>query len=159
MTTFEPRIGVFGKTGAGKSSLCNALFGQRTAKVSNEELNQPGRKQATNIKTKLEEVRRIFKVGRKLPVAIAVSADEKYGLVDLVNTILERLPNEKKYGFAREVRDEHISAKAESSVKRGFWNAFKETAHNFFIEVAPALIEKGIKWIFKNLATIVKTVV
>jgi small GTP-binding protein len=263
MTNFQPKVGVLGKTGAGKSSLCNALFGQRTAKVSNvkactrspqevlinltpegagmtlvdvpgvgeseqrdaeyqelyesllpkldlvlwvlkgddrafsvderfykevvlpavsasgipiifvvnqvdkiapfrewnEELNEPGRKQAANIKTKLEDVRRIFKVGRKLPVAVAVSADEKYGLVDLVNTIIERLPDEKKFGFAREVRDEHISAKAESSVKRGFWNAVKEAAHNIFIDVAPALIEKGIKWIFKNLATIVKTVV
>ena len=35
MTTFQPKVGVLGKTGAGKSSLCNAMFGQRTAKVSN----------------------------------------------------------------------------------------------------------------------------
>jgi len=32
--SFVPTVGIFGKTGAGKSSLCNALFGQETAKVS-----------------------------------------------------------------------------------------------------------------------------
>lgn len=32
--TYEPRIGVFGKTGAGKSSLCNALFGQDVCPIS-----------------------------------------------------------------------------------------------------------------------------
>ena len=31
---FIPIIGIFGKTGAGKSSLCNALFGKDTAKVN-----------------------------------------------------------------------------------------------------------------------------
>jgi predicted GTPase len=32
--SYQPKIGLFGKTGVGKSSLCNALFGKPIAKIS-----------------------------------------------------------------------------------------------------------------------------
>ncbi len=37
VVNYEPRVGVFGKTGAGKSSLCNALFGQDVCEISDVE--------------------------------------------------------------------------------------------------------------------------
>lgn len=37
LVSYTPRIGVLGKTGAGKSSLCNALFGQEICAVSDVE--------------------------------------------------------------------------------------------------------------------------
>lgn len=35
--SYTPRVGIFGDTGVGKSSLCNALFGKDVAKISNVE--------------------------------------------------------------------------------------------------------------------------
>ena len=34
---YEPRVGIFGKTGVGKSSLCNALFGKEICEISDVE--------------------------------------------------------------------------------------------------------------------------
>ncbi|MDD9232520.1 50S ribosome-binding GTPase [Aeromonas hydrophila] len=35
--TYTPKVGVFGNSGVGKSSLCNALFGKDIAKISDVE--------------------------------------------------------------------------------------------------------------------------
>lgn len=37
ITTYEPKIGFFGKTGVGKSTLCNALFGKDLFEISDVE--------------------------------------------------------------------------------------------------------------------------
>jgi small GTP-binding protein len=208
---YEPKIGVFGKTGAGKSSLCNALFGRDVCPVSDiesctrnpqevlinaggtglklldvpgvgeseerdveygklynkllpeldlvlwvlksddralvpdamfyekvvkphvdegklpfffvvnqvdkiepfrewdEKEHKPGVNQFSNIDKKLAWVAQRFKYPKKN--VIAVSANEKYGLVELVDTIAYALPKEKRIGFARETPKElHSSA-------------------------------------------------
>ena len=37
MRSYTPKVGVFGKTGVGKSSLCNALFGSDVCPISDVE--------------------------------------------------------------------------------------------------------------------------
>lgn len=197
ISSYVPKVGVFGKTGVGKSSLCNALFGQEVFEISdvqactrnaqeilltighagqgiklldvpgvgedrkrddeydalykkllpeldlifwvfkgddranasdedfykrlirpyvdagkpflavinqvdkvepfrewNEEEGVPGVKQSKNIKERCSHVANFL----KLPVAqvVPVSANERYGLMELVDAIVHALPNDKK---------------------------------------------------------------
>lgn len=224
---YRPRIGVFGKTGAGKSSLCNALFGQDVAAVNDVEActrepqeihvslggkngitlidlpgvgesrerdeeyhelyesvlptldlvlwtlraderaysvdeafynnvvkphldagtpfffvltqadkmepfrewdvakREPGPTQRANL-----EARKAY-VGSRFEVApsriLAVSAVEQWQLSRLVEELVFALPNEKKLGLAREVRQEWVSERTREEVKRGLGEIVTDT--------------------------------
>lgn len=195
MRNYTPKIGVFGKTGVGKSSLCNALFGQETCEISdveactrkpqevllslggagmklidvpgvgesgdrdkeydelyqkllpeldlifwvfkgderaystdekfykklilpyikagkpflavinqidkiapddewNKEERKPSAKQATNIEAKRASVAGLFDL--RMSKVLAISANKRYGLMELVDSIVHELPNEQK---------------------------------------------------------------
>ena len=236
---YRPTVGVFGKTGAGKSSLCNALFGQDVCPVSDiaactrqtqeltlgvggkgitlldvpgvgescerdreydtlyrdlmprldlilwvlkaddraytsdeiffknivrphveagtpfflvinqvdkiepfrecdESARQPGPRQAAAIEQKRHAVAAYF--GIPLEQVRAVSADERYGLVGLVDGIIHALPREKRVAVLREVRGEHRSAEAREKTRSGFVDAVVD----FVVDVVP-FIPKAAK--------------
>lgn len=220
---FVPKIGVFGKTGAGKSHLCNALFGREVAQISDvgactrepqnivlasggsgiclidvpgvgesdirdheyKELyksllpeldivlwvvkaddralkgdmdvykecvepskdkvpvvfvvnqvdklspirewdvdnRKPGPKQSENIREKVDGISEFF--GVESSAVCAVSAEEGYGLVGLVDQIVSTLPNEKKYGIIREAKEENVSKESTREAERGIWESVK----------------------------------
>jgi small GTP-binding protein len=219
--SYQPRVGVFGKTGAGKSSLCNAVFGQDICEISDvaactrspqevilsmgkkgiklvdvpgvgesivrdkeyaalyksllpefdivlwvlkgddrafssdeqfykslvrpyidkgrpffivlnqvdkiepfrewdEPTRRPGPKQAQNIEEKRRNVATIFDL--PLTSVIPVSANERYGLVELVDNVVHSLPKDKKAILIENVEPENVSTKAKQEAGDGFWD-------------------------------------
>jgi len=224
--TYEPKVGIFGKTGVGKSSLCNALFGQNICPISdveactrnpqevilnmgskglklldvpgvgesterdeeyarlyanllpeldlvlwlikaddramasdenfyknivrphieqgkpfffvlnqvdkiepfrewNIEKHEPGPVQNQNIGRKVHSVASQF--GYPASKVIPVSAEEKYGLTELVDEIVFALPKEKNVTVFKAVDNEFKSKAAGEHVKKGFWEIVSET--------------------------------
>ena len=260
--SYRPKVGIFGDTGVGKSSLCNALFGKETAKISNVEactrepqhifiggsnnegitlvdvpgvgedperhqeyiqlyqnllpeldlvlwvikaddrkymsaidvytnilkpnlekcpivfvINQVdkiepvkewymndekdlGHNQKANLQKKINDVSSRFDVSTKK--IIPVSAQGNYNLVELVNRIVEVLPNDKKYAFTRETKDENVSEEATRNAEKGIFDHIKEAVGNawdyvkddvvdYLVEMAkeqiPKIAKKAIDWL------------
>lgn len=254
MREYTPKVGIFGDTGVGKSSLCNALFGREIAKISDVEActrrpqeillgekdkggivlvdvpgvgedpqrhkeyvelykslvpnldlvlwavkaddrkylsaidvynevllphvqkcpvvfvitqvdkiephrewdisnNKPGPKQEANITAKANDISARFDVSTNK--IIAVSSSDGYNLVELVNRVVEVLPNEKKYSFAREAKEENVSEEAARSAEKGVLDHIKEFAGKMWDTVkdvvVPVLVESAAK-AFKHMA-------
>ncbi len=238
---YEPLVGVFGKTGAGKSSLCNAVFGRDICPISDvgactrgaqevqlgigskgmklldvpgvgesgvrdkeydrlyrewlpkldlvlwvikaddralasdesfykrlvrpyvevgkpffivlnqvdkiepfrewdEQARQPGPRQAANIEEKRHSVAGFF--GLPLDQVITVSANERYGLVELVDKVIHALPREKRVSVLREVQEEYRSETAREQTRSGIADTIVEV-----IDVLP--LPAPIKFIAK----------
>lgn len=232
---YEPMIGVLGKTGAGKSSLCNAVFGRDVCDISNvgactrsaqevslsigskgiklldvpgvgesnnrdqeyaqlyrqwlpkldlilwvikaddrafssdercykellqpylaqglpffivlnqvdklepfrdwDEVNhQPGPRQSITIEEKRRSVASFFSL--PLDQVVPVSANEHYGLVNLVDKIIHALPAHKQAQVLREVKRENRSEAAKSEAAGGV----VETLGKVLVEVLPAIL-------------------
>lgn len=237
--TYEPKVGVFGKTGVGKSSLCNALFGQDVCPISdveactrdtqnvllkmgskkitlidvpgagesierdkeyaalykkllpeldvvlwlikaddralasdetffknvvqpclekkpdmvfffvlnqcdklepirewNEAEHEPGAHQLVNIERKREDVANHFNIAPSK--VIAVSANEKYHLVELIDEIVYALPKDKKITLTKNAAEENVSQRARTEAENGFFDTVKEIVK----DVAGVVVDK-----------------
>ncbi|MCO8252141.1 GTPase family protein [Comamonas thiooxydans] len=240
--SYTPRVGVFGNSGVGKSSLCNALFGKEVAKISDVEActrkpqeillgsenggitlidvpgigedpahqeeytalykslvpeldlvlwaikaddrnyasaldsykevfsskektppvifvitqtdktndtedwdhqdYKPGGTQIGNIAVKENDVSRRFDVSASQIISIAVSKKGKsYNLKDLVDLVVEALPNEKKFSFTREAKQENVSEEARKGAEKGIWDSVKEFAGEAWDSVKDKVVD------------------
>lgn len=88
--------------------------------------NHPGPQQQRNIDSKLDWVCRGFRLSRQQ--VCAVSAEENYGLVVLLERIVESLPTEKKWGLAREAKQEYVSEATWHDVILCAWETVRREA-------------------------------
>ena len=241
ISSYTPKVGIFGKTGAGKSSLCNAVFGRDICEISDVAactrnpqevmlsmgdkgiklidvpgvgeslerdkeyadlykkilpeldlvlwvlkgddrafssdenfyknlvkpyiekgrpfffvlnqvdkiepfrdwdvaLRRPGAKQAQNIEEKRRNVAAIFE--RPLTNVIPVSANERYGLVELVDNVIHSLPPSQQKIVIDEVSDEYVSRKTREEADKGWLHTIIETVK----EVVSSIPVIGTLW-------------
>lgn len=79
-----------------------------------------------NIDAKIIEVSKAFNVSTKYIQTVSVAT--KYNLTQLMDTLVEVLPKEKKYSVVREAVEEVKSEEAEAKAEKGIWEAVKEFA-------------------------------
>ncbi len=255
---YTPKVGVFGDTGVGKSSLCNALFGKDVAPINNVEActrepqeillggldgkgiilvdvpgvgedrerhneyielykslskeldliiwaikaddrkymsaidvyksilepnlskcpvvfvvtqvdkiepyrewnttnNTPSTEQLKNLKIKINDISSRFSVPNN--IIIPVSANDSYNLVELVNKIVEVLPNKKKYSFTREAKEENVSEEASKKAEKGILDHIKEMAGSAWDYVKDDVLDITIEFVKKELPKLAKKAV
>lgn len=134
----------------------------------NREEYQPGESQKKNIKLKEHDVSKRFGVSTRIITSVAIQVKDgkftgkSYNLKSLVNLVVDALPNEKKYSFTREAKEENVSQEARESAEKGIWDSVKKMAGEAWESVkdkvvdvlvasAPIAIAKGFNWIKKWL--------
>jgi hypothetical protein len=256
--SYRPKVGIFGDTGVGKSSLCNALFGKETAKISNVEactrepqhiliggsnnngitlIDVPGvgedperhqeyiqlyqsllpeldlilwvikaddRKYMSAIDVyinilkpnldncpvvfvinqvdKIEPIEEWYENNKKLGPTqknnliiktndissrfdvstnkiIPVSAKGNYNLVELVNRVVEVLPNEKKYAFTREAKEENVSEEATRNAEKGIFDHIKEAVGNAWDYVKDDVVDYLVEKAKEHIPKVAKKVI
>lgn len=106
--------------------------------------NSPGPFQHRNIDAKVEQVCRVFRLPRSQVCAIA--SEEGYGLVELVEKIVTILPNEKKWSFTREARQETVSECAWRSSSQGLWETL--------ISAVKVIVKEGWDYLSSKLSAL-----
>ncbi len=118
---------------------------------------KPGGSQLGNIAIKENDVSKRFGVSTKNIISIAVSKKGKsHNLKSLVDLVVEVLPNEKKYSFTREAKEENVSKVAREWAERGIWDSVKEMAGEAWDTVKDKVVDVIIASAPKIISTIGK---
>lgn len=88
--------------------------------------NEPGEEQVVNLTKKINDISSRFNVSTNK--IVAVSANDSWNLVELVNKVVDILPNEKKYSFTREAKEETVSEEAAKNAEIGIFEEIKKKA-------------------------------
>lgn len=70
--------------------------------------------------------------------------NEKYNVVELVDLIVEVLPNEKKFSFAREAKEDNVSNESRQKAEKGVWDSIKDFAGDAWDTVKDKVVDKLI---------------
>ncbi|TNH79943.1 GTPase family protein [Aeromonas sobria] len=110
----------------------------------NEKESKPGDEQIANLNIKINDISSRFDVSTNK--VVAVSANDSWNLVELVNKVVDILPNEKKYAFTREAKEENVSEEAAKTAEIGLFESIKEKAGEAWdfikYEVADIVVDK-----------------
>jgi predicted GTPase len=112
------------------------------------ERQHPGPQQEQNLHSKRGLLSRLFDL--PLTRICAASAEYGYGLEGLVDKVVKTLPNEKKWGFTREAKDEHVSATARQESAQGIWETIKVTVTEMASEAWTA-VSSGVVGLVKSI--------
>ena len=115
--------------------------------------NIPGEKQEDSLVRKINDTSSRFETSTKY--IIPISSNDNYNLVELVNKIVEVLPNEKKSSSVREAKEENISEEAVRNSEKGIWDSISET----FGDVIDNVKEVATEFIIASATKVVKAVV
>lgn len=102
----------------------------------NVDEHKPSANQLENIERKREDVANHFNIAPSK--VIAVSANEKYHLVELIDEIVYALPKDKKITLVKNAAEENVSERATVEAKNGFFDTIKEIVS----DVAGVVVDK-----------------
>lgn len=129
----------------------------------NEEENKPGEEQLVNLNKKINDISSRFDISTNK--IVAVSSNDSWNLVDLVNKMVEILPNEKKYALTREAKEENVSEDAVKTAEIGLLEVIKEKAGEAWdfikYEISEVVIEKIVEYapiITKKMASFLRKI-
>lgn len=121
----------------------------------------PGEKQRLDIVEKEHKVSEIFDISVRHIVSVAVDEEDfskNYQLKELVERIVEVLPNEKKYAFTREAKAENVTEAARVSAEKGVWDHIKEVAGVVWDEVKDSAVTAVIASAPRAVAAIINRI-